>query len=373
MSLTRKHRQVQAFMFCPKCGKKISEAVKFCSNCGYNLQIRNKAINEEESTPIEENSAIAALKAPDLSYKVCAALTGICALVLLFNWISFPAFGTLSGFAQGVTNTNIGISSEHTIPGLTLLMFELNSYINSIGNSISDLSEMLESISLLMMFLCVAWLCALGFCIASLVNCLRKKTIFNVHLNAAFGWTLAVSSIVVASTLLLNISLTSVVDGYSGSASSALGIVYISSTVWAWVALIISAFGLWLVLSAQKQQSLDKTYSNERKTQSFKNHVCPVCGETVIEGDSFCLRCGSDLEDVEFGKQHFCWNCKALLNENDLYCSNCGASQKDQKSEILTSNQEEIEPAVNAKVCPKCGAELEDSWKFCGKCGAPRA
>ena len=36
-------------MFCPKCGTKIEEGKRYCSNCGYDTNTGNKAVLETEN------------------------------------------------------------------------------------------------------------------------------------------------------------------------------------------------------------------------------------------------------------------------------------------------------------------------------------
>ena len=49
-------------MFCSKCGTEISKNQKFCTNCGFQLQLTDLSINEEYSTTYKNKNLIEAFK-----------------------------------------------------------------------------------------------------------------------------------------------------------------------------------------------------------------------------------------------------------------------------------------------------------------------
>jgi len=82
------------------------------------------------------------------------------------------------------------------------------------------------------------------------------------------------------------------------------------------------------------------------------------------------------------GSPRFCSSCGGKLEPGAKFCGNCGAKHSParvaQTSSSITSGQRIASPAPKQAVaqqqmaasCSRCGAEVDPTDKFCGKCGA---
>ena len=109
--------------------------------------------------------------------------------------------------------------------------------------------------------------------------------------------------------------------------------------------------------------------------------ICGNCGAFVTKGSRFCTSCGKPVESVllqqeetEQGKR-LCSNCGSVVEEDSLFCTNCG--QKYQKAVTLESEDKPVESVLPSqdeteqekRICPNCGAMVDEDFLFCTKCG----
>lgn len=106
----------------------------------------------------------------------------------------------------------------------------------------------------------------------------------------------------------------------------------------------------------------ESTLVNEEVTR------CPICGEPVDPEQTFCIHCGSRLDDqpvqidIESTEPSLvCPNCGEKVNEDDVFCMNCGTRLENKAKPQI----EEV-----SLVCPVCGASTKEGQVFCINCGA---
>ena len=94
---------------------------------------------------------------------------------------------------------------------------------------------------------------------------------------------------------------------------------------------------------------------------------CSNCGNMVPDGEKFCQKCGSKIENESKSNQNtkYCSNCGEPIEENSEFCSHCGVTtNKEKKSNESSINNQ------NTKFCANCGAEINVNAVACPKCGA---
>ena len=96
---------------------------------------------------------------------------------------------------------------------------------------------------------------------------------------------------------------------------------------------------------------------------------CPICGEPVEPGQSFCIHCGSRIDDAPVELEitsepqtAVCPVCGQPVKEDDQFCMNCGAKLEPQAKQVTV----EADPLV----CPVCGSAVKEDQVFCINCGA---
>lgn len=94
---------------------------------------------------------------------------------------------------------------------------------------------------------------------------------------------------------------------------------------------------------------------------------CPICGEPVEPGQTFCIHCGSRLEDEPTQAESkvsslVCPVCGQPVKEDDLFCMNCGTK--------LVGTEAQSQTEVESLVCPVCGSAVKEEQVFCINCGA---
>ncbi|MBE7083056.1 MAG: zinc-ribbon domain-containing protein [Clostridiales bacterium] len=65
-----------------------------------------------------------------------------------------------------------------------------------------------------------------------------------------------------------------------------------------------------------------KTSTNQNKTQSNEQKICPTCGKQVSITAKFCSECGAKLPTKKF-----CSECGKELSANAKFCPECGTKQ----------------------------------------------
>lgn len=248
-------------MFCPKCGNQINDSAKFCSGCGAPIE-RRKSSSSTRDEKIADSATSSSLifgewASNESTYKISAALAGVCTVLLLLNWISFPMLGSVSGL--------LGASSEYSIPGLTLALVNVNSVMLNYDAS-WEASGMIQGCLIFMIFVSLAWLCAIGYSIAGFVMTIKKKSVSGTYLIGAFGWNLGLSVLVALVTLFLNTALANSSNELLYATTTALSLTYIAPTLWVWVTAIVAGAGLYYVITSQKKEAAAKV-SNEVKGQ----------------------------------------------------------------------------------------------------------
>lgn len=108
--------------------------------------------------------------------------------------------------------------------------------------------------------------------------------------------------------------------------------------------------------------------------------VCKVCGSRIVEGSSFCMNCGTRLNENQFEDSSLidtentrtCPICGTAVDEDSAFCTACGTklAAADDVYEY-TEDDEMLQDTWNsARVCPVCGTEAEDEDLFCLNCGS---
>ncbi|MGD9962310.1 MAG: zinc ribbon domain-containing protein [Thermoplasmata archaeon] len=79
---------------------------------------------------------------------------------------------------------------------------------------------------------------------------------------------------------------------------------------------------------------------------------CPECGNTLVEDDQFCNRCGVVFSTDFRLDLYQCPECGRVVSEGQTSCD-CG---------VLLVGEGNM-------ICPGCGAEIQESSRVCGVCG----
>uniref|UniRef100_A0A8C6U9J6 RING-type domain-containing protein n=1 Tax=Neogobius melanostomus TaxID=47308 RepID=A0A8C6U9J6_9GOBI len=134
-------------------------------------------------------------------------------------------------------------------------------------------------------------------------------------------------------------------------------------------------------LSVEEMQYFEENIARLAATEGREIQPCPKCKTNVERKDltNLCVQCPICSADQERAYQ-FCWQClrqwKGRGPRSDR-CDNNGCSNKN--LELLqtckTIDLPEVQGATNCpsvRACPKCGAIVEHSRKFCKNVHCPR-
>jgi DNA-directed RNA polymerase subunit RPC12/RpoP len=105
-----------------------------------------------------------------------------------------------------------------------------------------------------------------------------------------------------------------------------------------------------------------------------------TCGTPLTEGTKFCGNCGADaqeiiakakeeqrarVEAVKKAEGTSCPRCGAEISVTARFCRSCGAA--------LAGGQEATVQPQSKPSCPHCGSEISSTARFCKSCGKPVA
>lgn len=128
-----------------------------------------------------------------------------------------------------------------------------------------------------------------------------------------------------------------------------------------------------------------------------KQRTCPKCGTQISIGAAFCSSCGYEISVATENNEYvFCENCGEQIKKEMKYCTACGNpmrtntnnNEKLQKIEYennvdfnseksadnfnindLEMEKDIIAEKIICKVCPNCGAKMDNDMVFCTECG----
>lgn len=93
----------------------------------------------------------------------------------------------------------------------------------------------------------------------------------------------------------------------------------------------------------------------KKNAGTHTENVCPQCGKPVSKGAKFCTACGSTISAAAPSVGSAAATAPDVNSKGTS--SNAGSS--------ITASQKR----ADKKICPSCGAEVEEKSKFCLKCG----
>ena len=139
---------------------------------------------------------------------------------------------------------------------------------------------------------------------------------------------------------------------------------------------------------------------SNQKIETYKQQIldirgvqrCPKCGAEIQLGVAFCSACGAPVphEKPAVAEDLIkCSNCGSMVKKGVRFCTACGnpmtypatapapaqeAAPTPEATPAPTFEMppipEQPAPAVDGKVCPQCGAAVDESLSFCTNCGA---
>lgn len=305
-------------MFCSRCGKELPSSVTYCKYCGG--KNANSAYFAQGDKGFSEPFYASQTNKYNTSYLACAIFVFVSLLALFLNWFSISLSNEASFFwlEQGSVS-----SSDLTILETVCLIWNVT--FSAVGDNIGsqEFQSVLQGCLLCILLLGIAWVCAVGYCIAALLQTLRKQDISESFLFGAFLWVIVVS---VASIILMTF-FNLVFDMHYGIGSSTTMPCLLPGQG-LWIALISSVCGF--VFYRQSCNDLIKQrqagpHSEDRYHESL---ICPLCGFKVPDEAQFCPCCGIDLDLVDLKEQKFCPICHCIIGESENTCGYCGTIQQ---------------------------------------------
>ncbi len=89
--------------------------------------------------------------------------------------------------------------------------------------------------------------------------------------------------------------------------------------------------------------------------------TCPNCGEEIKADNNFCINCGTKIEPNHPLKENH-------ISKIKNTCPNCGEVLKE-NYKFCTHCGEELEKEFKEMVCPNCGSSISENDNFCIECG----
>lgn len=118
----------------------------------------------------------------------------------------------------------------------------------------------------------------------------------------------------------------------------------------------------------QKQKGLSQKTESESTQVSTSEDRCPECNSPLLEGSTYCNKCGAKLEEQKHSideQELICPKCSSVLAKGSAFCNKCGFDLSHQEESHIQS----YDPLVKPR-CPKCNALLRADATQCGRCGA---
>ena len=94
---------------------------------------------------------------------------------------------------------------------------------------------------------------------------------------------------------------------------------------------------------------------------NIPHKMCPKCGNSVQQTETFCNKCGEEIQSSSEDAQFLCLNCKNPIKSDDIVCPTCGSDLDQFANDILNTCVEcgYSDPSLeDLAECPKCGALL---------------
>lgn len=122
---------------------------------------------------------------------------------------------------------------------------------------------------------------------------------------------------------------------------------------------------------------IDAIRESEEKMKEYKEEIqkikgvrrCEKCGAEVPKDASFCSSCGAMMPVVQTVSTEGmikCLNCGEMVKKGMRFCTSCG---KPLETAPVSDEADEEENVIQEKICPSCGAKLEEDSLFCSECG----
>lgn len=313
-------------MYCPKCGNNVFGSVKYCTNCGFVFSDRKEKLITSE---IDNRHNMRFIRYFNIimSYKYLLFLLIVCLISLCMNWISLTGLNNFEDLSQSGTNDLSNIVFDFNIPIFTLDFWIVTFDVieNDIGTD--SFQSIMQGLVLCALLFCIAWVCAICYCFISIIKTIISKQVISKYTYGAFGWTsiMAVSTLVVS--CFVNAFVSSLYLFNNGNQYDLFPALHVSLTPWVWISLFASLCGFWLLSIHRKEKFNSNDFCiNTPNAYEFEHFVCPLCGETVLKEEHFCVGCGLDLADLDLEHQSFCWNCNCIVGIEEATCHYCGAS-----------------------------------------------